>query len=105
MACCGRGRGRVSPLEDPGLYRNPTRRRQEGDETAISTGKAKALRKLEVTQERVLREAARVAFSSVQDLVGADGELLPITEWPPLQEEIVVVENWHRELLERVPIP
>ena len=48
---------------------------------AVAKGAARTLRKLEVTQERVLREVAALAFSSVKELVDADDKLLPISQW------------------------
>ena len=50
---------------------------------AVAKGAARTLRKLEVTQERVLREVAALAFLSVKELVDADDKLLPIGQWSP----------------------
>ena len=49
---------------------------------AVAKGQAARFRKVEITAERVLREAGGLAFSSLQDLVDDDGNLLPIKEWP-----------------------
>lgn len=47
---------------------------------AVADGHARRAQKLEITQERVLAELAKLAFYDPRDLFDADGNLLPIVK-------------------------
>ena len=49
---------------------------------AIAKGQAERFKQAELTAENILRAAAALAFSNIQDLVDEDGNLLPIKDWP-----------------------
>jgi phage terminase small subunit len=48
---------------------------------AIAAARAKLAEKMEITQERILREYARIGFSDVRKTLGANGELKNPQEW------------------------
>ena len=49
---------------------------------AVEERSAKALKSLEITRERVLLEAARLAFSDITELYDKNGTILPTKDWP-----------------------
>lgn len=53
-------------------------------ERAVAEGQAKRLAKLEITQERVLKEIASLAFSDIRQWFDENGRLRPIHELPDL---------------------
>lgn len=58
------------------LMRLPTVR------AAIEAAMAKRSARLEITQDRALKEAARLAFSDIRQIFDAHGGLLPVKDWP-----------------------
>lgn len=48
---------------------------------AIAKAKAKRSQKIEITAERVLQEIARLALSDPRDLLDANGQVKPPSEW------------------------
>lgn len=75
---------------------------------AIAATQAARLRRLGVTNERVLQETARLAFSDVRKFYDKKGNLLPITELDDDTAAAVagmdVDEIWDGPLGERVPV-
>ena len=60
---------------------------------AVAKARDKVSQKLEVTVERIVREAAAVAFSDLRELYDDKGQLLPVHLWPAgVAESIAGVE-------------
>ena len=51
-------------------------------EAAIAKVLGKQVRKLEVSAEKVLQEAARIAFLDIRCIYEDDGTLKPVSQWP-----------------------
>jgi phage terminase small subunit len=49
----------------------------------IAFGKARRRKRLEDRADHTIHALAQVAFSSLADVLGKDGKLLPLEEWPP----------------------
>jgi phage terminase small subunit len=49
----------------------------------IANGKAGRRKRLEDRADHTIHALAQVAFSSLADVLGKDGKLLPLEEWPP----------------------
>lgn len=50
---------------------------------AIQAGRARLAARVEITQERVLAEYAKIAFFDPRDVFTEQGAIKPISEWPP----------------------
>lgn len=60
---------------------------------AVSKRRQKVLERAEVTTERIVQEAAAVAFSDIRQLYDEKGELLPVHLWPAgVAESIAGIE-------------
>lgn len=60
---------------------------------AVARARDRVTARNDVTVERIVREAAAVAFSDIRQLYDADGGLLPIGQWPDgVAESIAGIE-------------
>ena len=60
---------------------------------AVSKARDRVTARNDVTVDRIVREAAAVAFSDIRQLYDEDGTLLPVREWPDgVAESIAGIE-------------